>query len=273
MTPRLPVPAGACDSHVHIFEQQRVAGLEKKPDIASLAAYLAVRERLGISRTVLVQPSAFRFDNAGVLDALAQLGDSARAVVTLAPSVSGDTLRELHGRGVRGARFHLLKSPLQSWDDLRPVAERVASHGWHVQLQCDGGQLPGRLPLLGDLPCPLVIDQAGKFLEPVSVDDPAFRALVTLVERGNTFVKLSAPYEVSKAGPPGYDDVGALARHLVRAAPERMLWGSNWPHHALPPAQRPGDAAMLDLLLDWAPDLAVQRRILVDNPARLYGFP
>ena len=266
------LPSGACDAHVHIFEPEAIATLEKPLPPASLEAYLAVRAQLGLSRTVLVQPSAFGFDNAGLLAALERLGDTARGVATISPALGEDELQRMGERGVAGARFHLLKSRHQSWDDLLPVAERIATWGWHVQLQCDGRVLPERLALLRGLPCPLVIDQSGKFLEPVTTDDPAFRALLGLVERGDTYVKLSAPYEVSRAGPPDYTDVAALARALVLAAPERMLWGSNWPHHALPAAQRPSDAAMLELLHNWAPDKDVQRLILVDNPARLYGF-
>jgi D-galactarolactone isomerase len=118
----------------------------------------------------------------------------------------------------------------------------------------------------------LVIDHVGKFLEPVPVDHPAFRVLVRLVGTGRTYVKLSAPYEVSKVGPPHYDDVGALAKVLVRTAPERMLWASNWPHLGQPKERTPDEAVQLDMLLDWAPDESVRHNILVDNPARLYGF-
>ena len=270
--PRLPVPPGACDTHVHIFDAAAIAASGARAAPASLADYLGQRQRLGISRTVLVQPSAFKFDNTGVLAALAQLGDTARAVVSLERATGDAELARLTRLNVRGARFHLLKSTLQSWDDVAPMAELVAPHGWHIQLQCDGRELPDRLPLLSRLTTTLVVDQTGKFVKPVPVTDPAFKALLRLVEQGNTYVKLSAPYEVSAAGPPDYDDVSALARALVAAAPERMLWASNWPHHALPPGNRPDDADLLNLLGNWAPDPHVQHQILVDNPARVYGF-
>ncbi len=117
-----------------------------------------------------------------------------------------------------------------------------------------------------------MIDHTGKFLEPVAPEDAAFKILLGLVDNGRTYVKLSAPYEVSKVGPPHYDDVGALAKALVRAAPERMLWASNWPHPSAPVDRKPDDAALLDVLLDWVADEGTRRRILVDNPARLYGF-
>ena len=126
--------------------------------------------------------------------------------------------------------------------------------------------------MLKRLPGDLVIDHVGKFLEPVTVDHPGFRTLLRLVDAGRCWVKLSAPYEVSKAGPPCYDDVGALAKALAKRAPERMVWASNWPHPSVSGKHMPDDAQLLDLLLDWVTDDAVRSRILVDNPAALYGF-
>jgi D-galactarolactone isomerase len=125
--------------------------------------------------------------------------------------------------------------------------------------------------MLHRLPSTLVIDHVGKFLEPVRPNDQSFRALLRLVGNGHTYVKLSAPYEVSRSGPPNYDDVGVLAKELVRAAPDRMVWASNWPHptHS---GDKPDDAMLLDTLLDWVPDEATRRKVLVDNPARLYGY-
>jgi D-galactarolactone isomerase len=150
------------------------------------------------------------------------------------------------------------------------VAARAREAGWHVQLQLDGRTLPDRLAQIRSWDAPLVIDHVGKFLEPVPLDHPGFRCLADLVGTGRVWVKLSAPYEVSRTGAPHYEDVGRIARELVRLAPERMLWASNWPH---PGAKiRPDEAALLDLLLDWAPDEAARRTILVDNPAEVYGF-
>ena len=153
---------------------------------------------------------------------------------------------------------------------LEAVAARVAPFGWHVQLQMNGHEFPDRLERLQRLPCPLVVDHVGRFMPPGSTDDPAFGALCALLDGGRCWVKLSAPYESSKADAPRYGDVAPLARALVAAAPERMLWASNWPH----PNQdtRYDEAAMLDLLLDWVDDEATRNRILTDNPAELYGF-
>jgi D-galactarolactone isomerase len=266
----MAIPSGACDTHVHIFEAEAIAGADAKLELASLQDYR--QQTLGFDRTIFVQPSAFKFDNAGVLTALRNYGDAARAVVTIPPDVPDATLEDMSARGVRGVRFHLLKTALQSWDDILPTARRVAPLGWHVQLQFDGRQFPEHFNLLSDLPGSLVIDQTGKFLEPVELDHPAFTALLRLLDKGKTYVKLSAPYEVSKSGPPDYADVGILARALIRHAPERMLWASNWPHHVLAPENRVTNATMFDVFRHWAPDPATQQLILVDNPAKLYGF-
>jgi D-galactarolactone isomerase len=140
-----------------------------------------------------------------------------------------------------------------------------------LQLQLDGRDLPERAAVLKRLPATLVIDHNGKFLEPVAPEHPAFRTLLGLLEGGDCWVKVSAPYETSREGPPLYGDVGALAKELIRATPERMVWASNWPH---PTAldDPPDDAVLLDLLLEWTGDEPLRRRILTDNPAALYGF-
>ena len=150
------------------------------------------------------------------------------------------------------------------------MAARIAPHGWHVDVQLDGRDLPLHAARLAALPCDVVIDHVGKFMNPVPPDHAAVRALQRLLDGGRAWVKLSAAYETSQSGPPRYDDVGAIARTLAASHPERCLWGSNWPHGGR--ASPPSDAALLDLLLDWVADDATRRRILVDNPAALYGF-
>jgi hypothetical protein len=142
----------------------------------------------------------------------------------------------------------------------------------HVQLQCNGRELPERRAMLERLPGDLVIDHVGRFMDPVPLDHPAFACLLDLLDSGRTWVKLSAPYESSRIGPPAYEDVTALAQALVRAAPERMLWASNWPHPGHTDPKVRNEPLLLDLLIEWAPEAAVRNRILVDNPAALYGF-
>jgi D-galactarolactone isomerase len=152
------------------------------------------------------------------------------------------------------------------------MASRIAPLGWHIQFQMDGRHLHEREGLLSDLASPIVIEHIGKFLEPVGTDHPGFVSLLRLVERGRCWVKLSGAYMLSRTGPPLYEDIGALAKALVRHAPERLVWATNWPHPLAPGGVLPDDAALLDVLLDWAPVEQVRRRILVSNPATLYGF-
>jgi D-galactarolactone isomerase len=241
------------------------------PAWANAAAYRAVRQRLGLTRAVVVQPTAYGTDNSCMVEAIAALGpETTRGVAAVGPGVSDAELERLSKAGIRGARFQMLPGGALPWEALEPVAARVAPLGWHILLQMDGRQLAEREQQLRRLTAPLVIDHVGKFLEPVPVDHPGFQALLRLLDGGRTWLKLAAAYEVSKAGPPLYADVGALAKAALRAAPERMIWASNWPHVSA--RELPDDALLLDLLLDWAPGEATRRRVLVDNPQVLYGF-
>jgi D-galactarolactone isomerase len=210
------------------------------------------------------------FDNACTEDALRQMGAATRGVATVRPDVADAEIERLTQTGFRGARCYMLNGGFLSWEDVETVAARVRPFGWHVQVQLDGRELPRYEALLSRLPVDVVIDHNGKFLEPVPTTDPAFSVLLRLLGRGNFWVKLSAPYETSKTGAPRYDDVSALARALASAHPDRCVWASNWPHPGTKPA--PSNAVMLDLLLAWAPDETARNKILVDNPARLYGF-
>ena len=271
--PRLKAPSGTCDTHIHVYDGRFPTAATAKfvPADAPVAAYMKVRERLGIARTVVVQPTTYGTDNRCTLAAMAEIGASARGVATLDISVTDDELARLDRLGMRGLRFFMLPGGAVGWDILEPMAARAAAIGWHVQLQLDGRTLPQHEAMLRRLPGTLVVDHVGKFLEPVPPSDPAFRVLLGLVEAGRTYVKLAAPYETSKIGAPYFDDVGALAKALTRAAPERMLWATNWPHPT-PGIVKPDDAVVLDMLLDWVADEATRRQVLVDNPARLYRY-
>lgn len=272
--PRLTVPPGACDTHMHVYDDRfKLAPTATfKPPHAPAADYLAMRARLGLARTVVVQPTGYGFDNACTLAAMAAMGESARGVAVVPPDVAEAELERLTKAGMRGIRYFMLPGGVLPWEGLDAMAAKVGAFGWHVQLQLDGRRLPEHEAALKRLKGTLVIDHNGKFLEPVAVDDPAFKCLLRLLENGRTWVKLSAPYETSKKGPPLYPDVGALAKALVKAAPERCVWATNWPHPSVPREQCPDDADLLDLLFDWAPDEATRNRILADNPAKLYGF-
>jgi D-galactarolactone isomerase len=272
LQPKLKAPPGACDTHMHIYHHRYPKAPTAKieaPD-AAVDDYLKMRARLGVERTVVVQPSTYGKDNRCTLQAMAALGPSARGIAVVDDTVSDPELERLTRLGIRGIRFFMLAGAPLPWEILETMAARVAPFGWHVQLQLDGRDLPDHVAVLNRLKAGLVIDHVGKFLAPVAPDHPGFRALLRLVEKG-AWVKLSAPYETSKAGPPAYDDVGRLAKILVKTAPERMLWATNWPHPT-PGAPVPDDAVLLDMLLDWVPDSTTRKSILADNPARLYGF-
>jgi len=274
--PRLKAPAGTCDTAMHFYNDRYPSAPTAlfTPLNAWIDDYVRMRERVGIERTIVVQPTVYGFDNRCTMDAVAALGSSrARAIVVVDTNVTDAELDRLTQGGACGVRFQMFPGGVLPWEIVETMAARIQPFGWHIQLQMDGRLLPEREALIRRIPGKLVIDHTGKFLEPVPVDHPAFRILLDLVGNGRTWVKLAAPYETSKIGGPLYSDVGALAKALVKAAPERMLWASNWPHPAQPPrVPMPDEADLLDLLLDWAPDDKTRRRILVDNPASVYGF-
>lgn len=277
MTPHAELPLGAagpdaCDCHIHVYDPAFALAPTAtfQPPPAPLGDYLAVQRRLGLTRAVVVQPTGYGFDNRCTLAAVAALDAHGRGVAVADASVSDETLAHWHAVGIRGIRFMMLPGGVLPWDALEPVAARIQPLGWHINLQLDGAQFPLVEARLARLPVPLVVDHTGKFLVPPGVDDPAFRSLRSLLDRGRTWVKLSAPYETSRTGPPGYDDVGVLATTLAHGYPERCLWASNWPHpNRVPP---PPEQDLLDLLLRWAPSASTRHRILTANPQHVYGF-
>jgi D-galactarolactone isomerase len=271
--PRLKAPPGTTDTHIHIYDHRFPTAKTAvvTPSDAPLAEYMRVRRRLGIDRTVIVQASAYGTDNSCLLEKMAQMGPSARAVVIPEPSVSDRELEHLNKLGARGVRFFMLAGAPLPIEVLEPMAARIAPFGWHIIFQMDGRDIADREALLKRLPCKVIIDHTGKFLEPVGLDHPGFRALMRLVDGGNVWVKLAGPYETSMLGPPYYDDVALLGKALAKAAPERMLWATNWPY-AGAKTKPDNDAQMLDFLLDWIPDETARNKALVDNPAELYGF-
>lgn len=263
-------PALACDCHVHVYEPgyPLAPTATFQPPHAPASAYQAVQQALGLGRVIVVQPTGYGFDNRCTLDAIAQLGPGARGIAVVPPDIPQRELQLLHEAGIRGVRYMMLAGGLLGWDTLEAMARRIAPLGWNINLQLDGRALPRHEALLQRLPCPVVIDHVGKFLGPVDPTGEAMTTLHRLLAAGHCWIKLSAPYESSRSGPPDYADVAALVRALAQAHPQRCLWASNWPHPNVVP--RPSDAA----LLDWAEALLgdARERILVDNPARLYGF-
>jgi D-galactarolactone isomerase len=266
------VPDGACDSHMHVFgkEYTKAPTAVFEPPDAPLSAYLKVKRRLGLSRTVVVQPTHYGSDNACTLAAIASLGAAARGVAIVDVNVTDDELERLTHAGIRGLKVQMFPGGVISWDEFPDLAARAAAHGWFVQIQFDGRQFPDREDVLRRLPARLLVDHAGKFLEPVSVDDKAFQSFLRLIDSGRVWFKIAAPYEISKSGPPGYDDVGRLARGLIAHAPERGMWGTNWPHVN---SEGPVDEdILLELIREWTSDEKTLRQILVDTPAEFFGF-
>lgn len=273
--PHLVVPPGACDCHMHIYSDDFAPSPHWKrvPPHAPVDAYRCLQRRLGTTRTVIVQPSTYGIDNRCTLAALKALGPSTRAVVVVDTDVTADTLHQMDRLGVRGVRVNFVTP--QSWGEttkerLVATAERICALGWHLQLFALSEQIAALESTLRALPVPLVIDHLARVPQPAWQQEPGYLAVRRLIEQGNTWIKLSGAYMDTLSGPPAYADVSGLARSLVAAAPERMVWGTDWPH----PTARitPDDAVLLDLLLAWADDDAIRRRILVDNPERLYGF-
>ncbi len=275
--PLLRAPQGAWDTHIHVFDPRFpvVAGSVFQPPVATVRDYQAVQRRLGLERALVVQSSAYGTDHACLLDAIATLGPGARGIGMVGLGVADAELRRLTQGGVCGARFLMVPGGVLSWDELQPVAARVMGLGWCINLQLQGYDLAERAALVAGLPGQVIIDHLGMFGRPVPTDHPSVAAMLRLLDSGRVWVKLSAPYAGGGMGEAPYPAAGALARLLVRHAPERLLWGSNWPHpfttqvRGLPAED---DAMLLDLLLDWAEDERVRDRILVDNPAGLFGF-
>ena len=272
--PKLKAPPNACDCHMHIYDSRFPVAPNAKlrPPNASVDAYRLFQKRIGATRNVVVTPSTYGTDNSCTLDAMAKLGATAYGVAVVDTSVADADLKRLNDLGIRGIRFNLVHSGATTIDMLEPLSKRVNDLGWHVEIQMLGGQIVETADLLQRLPSPIVFDHMARLPEPAGVDHPAFALVLKLIEKGRTWVKLSGAYADSRTGPPAYADVSKVAQAYVKASPERMVWGSDWPHPTEKADAKPDDAVLFDLLADWAPDETMRNRILVDNPAALYRF-
>jgi predicted TIM-barrel fold metal-dependent hydrolase len=272
---KLKAPANACDCHHHIYDVDRfpAPGPGAEPN-ARVAEYRLLRRRIGTTRDVIVTPRPYATDNRVTLDAIAQLGANARGVAVIHPTITDAELDTLARGGIRGIRFSLSANPTTvpatTLDMIEPLSKRVNALGWHVQINMDASQIVAAENLWTRLPSQIVFDHMGHIPQPMGVNHPAFKIIRGLVDKGRTWVKLSVTYDNTVDGPPTYADVTRVAQAYVQAAPERMVWGSNWPHPNEP--KKPDDAALFDLLAQWAPSAATRHRILVENPETLYGF-
>jgi predicted TIM-barrel fold metal-dependent hydrolase len=289
--PAFDVPAGACDAHVHVFgPYDRFplwSGRRYTPGPASVESLLGLQRALHLSRVVVVQASPQGTDNACLVDALQRLpagGSQARGVAVIDAQTSDDALKAMHRAGVRGVRVNLESAgqndPAAARRQLAAAAARAAPLGWHVQTYTTLAVLASVADAIAALPVPLVIDHFGR---PVAADGPAqagFDVLLSLVRTGNVYVKLSGGYRISEHA--DWADAGPLARALVEANPDRLVWGTDWPHpgggggprspDVLEPFIPVDDGRALNRLAEWIASPALLRKILVDNPARLYDF-
>jgi predicted TIM-barrel fold metal-dependent hydrolase len=281
------VPDGACDCHAHVFgAPPRYPYREPRrytpADGSDVEHYARMLRALGLTRAVLVQPTLYH-DNRLTLDgmhALRQAGIDARGIVLLDECASDEELAALHDAGIRGVRAHLRGgSEGRPGDDapladrlhaLDRLAERIAPMGWHLQLHVAGDMLGGLADWLSGLPIAVVLDHFARVRLSAGTTDAGARRLIDLLHGGACWLKLSAPNRFDAPLPP-YPALAPFVRDLVAAAPDRMLWGSDWPHSSFLGAM-PSDAELLDALALWIPDADTRRRVLVDNPATLYGF-
>ena len=274
--PRCKAPPDACDSHIHIYDPRfpmKWPNLRAVTD-ASVAEYRLLQKRLGTSRAIVVQPAAYGTDNAVTLDAIAQLGiANARGIAVVHPTVTDTELVAMNKAGIRGLRFtlHEPRTAVTSIEMIEPLAHRAHRLGWHVQLHLRAEQIVLMADLIERLPGTIVFDHMARLPQPQGPRHPAFGIVKRLVDKGSTWVKLSGPYLETQVGAPRYADVRAVARALLEHAPERCVWGSDWPHPT-EPHTKPDDAVLFDLVQEWALEEPTRRKILVTNPAALYGF-
>lgn len=276
--PSTPLPAGACDCHIHVYDSRfpSASGARLLPPDASAQDYRALQQRMGTTRTVLVTPSTYGTDNRCMLAGLAALGAEARGVAVIDGTESDAELQRLHHLGVRGVRLNLSLGVSGTVASLLPLAQHIAPLGWHLQLLMAPDLLLSQAALLRQLPVPLVFDHFGR-IAPAMAGSAAHQLLLDLLQRGQAWIKLSGGYIVS--GQHSVEDpaLDALAASYLRAAPQRVLWGSDWPHATASAGVQamPNDARQIDRLADWAQhstDRSALQRVLVDNPAALYGF-
>lgn len=275
---RVKAPANACDCHHHIYDARfpfAQPGARMVPN-ARVPDYRLLQRRIGTSRSVVVTPAPYPAtvaDNKVTLDAITEFGAQARGVAIVSPTMTDADFKALAAGGICGIRFSLAlaNTAAAAIDAIELLSKRVHALGWHVQFNMTADQIAGAGDLWNRLPSTIVFDHMGHMPQPMGTGHPAFKIIRGLVDKGRTWVKLSVTYDSSEIGPPTYADVNKVGRAYVHAAPERMVWGSNWPHPN--ETNKPNDAMLFDLLAEWAPSEATRHRILVENPETLYGFP
>lgn len=274
--PAYTPPPGACDAHCHVFGPRDTypyaPDRSYTPPDAPLARFKELQVTLGLERAVLVNASCHGSDNRVILDAIAQSGGRFRGVANVDESFTGRDYETLHEGGVRGVRFNFVRH-LGGPPDLgafRRIIDRIKGLGWHVVLHLDAADVVEHSDLLNGLPLPFVIDHMGRVKTEAGLEQVPFRKLLEFARHDKCWVKICGAERISSAGPP-FADAVPFARALIAAAPDRILWGTDWPHPNIK-RHMPNDGDLVDLIPHYAPDEAMQKRILVDNPDRLYGF-
>jgi predicted TIM-barrel fold metal-dependent hydrolase len=276
--PVFAIPENACDSHCHVFSAATAATLQANraytPPEAPRSALRKLHDALGIRRAVIVQASAHGHNNENILAAVAEDPANYRAIGAVTEAVTDAELRRLHEGGVRGIRVNLVDKggmPISSIDAIFGMADRIRDMGWHVELLIHVEEHPDFKRLVTGLKVPVSVGHIGYTKVKKGLDDPGYREFLAILRDGFGWVKLSGPFRISSEEALPYSDTAPFAAAVVAAAPDRVLWGSDWPH-VMQRGPMPNDGKLLDLLQDWVPDAAQRTRILVDNPARLYGF-
>ena len=273
-TPSFVLPEAATDCHMHLFGTAPafpyVADRDYTPAEASAASARALYDKLGIKRFVAIQPSVYGLDNRCQLEFAAAVGLPYRAIVVLPPEVSDQEMTRLHQQGVRGLRYILAHPGGLDLDNLERSADRAQAFGWHLEFLLKPEQLIELAPRLMKLSCPVSCDHMAFIKPDLGTAQPAFEALKGLLGSGHGWVKFSGAYRISGKAEQ-YDAVRPFARQLAETFPDRIVWGSDWPHVGQMQTM-PGTTPLLNLLEDWVPDAQRRRRILVDNPDVLYGF-
>ncbi|MFY0634845.1 MAG: amidohydrolase family protein [Vannielia sp.] len=274
-TPDFKLPEGAVDAHCHVFgpSPEFPFAPERKytPCNAGKDKLFELRDFLGFSRNVIVQATCHGKDNRAMVDACRAAGDLARGIASVGPDVSDEELAEMDAAGVRGVRFNFVKRLVDATpkEVFIGIAERIKELGWHIVVYFEAADLEELVPFLESLPTVLVVDHMGRPDVAKGVDHPDFQRFISLMERNeNIWSKVTCPERLSLQGPP-YDDVVPFCRAIVERFPDRVLWGTDWPHPNMK-THMPDDGALVDYIPRIAPTEEQQRKLLIDNPMRLY---
>ena len=275
--PAFTPPPGAVDSHCHVFgpgdEFPYAPERKYTPCDAGKDKLYALRDFLGFSRQVVVQATCHGTDNRAMIDALVHSGGKARGVAAVKADVSEDSLAAMHAAGVRGVRFNYVKRLVDPKPDAyyRGIIEKIAAFGWHVVVYFEATDLAEKWDFFTSLPTIVVVDHMGRPDVTKSPDGPEFAQFLRLMERDNIWSKVTCPERLSKSGPPTYDDFVPFGRTVVERFPDRVLWGTDWPHPNLNMVgHMPDDGTLVDMIPRIAPTAELQHKLLIGNPMRLY---